>query len=164
MTGNLIVVLSYNEVHGKRNEREYTKREVQIHSKSIFKKIHKTELIRLIIMTEEYTGIEQVNAELDVSEERNTYEEIGKVIGNLGIIYMRYPMVNSWERINLFIMLQQDYNEILLGCMLSDHIRNLAGTRRGLVSAIQISNFQVHLKEGSNTIAISQETHLKEFE
>jgi hypothetical protein len=77
---------------------------------------------------------------------------------------MHYPIGNRWERTNLFTTLQPEYKEVLFSCTMSDHIRNLSKTRSGLVSVIHLVNFQVYMKAESNTIAVSQENYLKEFE
>jgi hypothetical protein len=47
---------------------------------------------------------------------------------------------------------------------MNDHIRNLSRSRNEIVSVIQMPNFKIYMKEESNTIAVSQENHLKEFE
>jgi hypothetical protein len=115
-------------------------------------------------MARAYSGIEQVFTEMEVDEENNTKEEIRMAIGTMAAIYMHYEIGNRWERIKLFSRLQPEYKEILFSCTLLDHIRNLSKSRKEIVSVVQIPNFKIYLKEESNTIAISQENHLKDYE
>jgi hypothetical protein len=115
-------------------------------------------------MARAYSGIEQVHTKIEVNEERNTTAEIREAIETLAAIYMHYTIGNRWERIKLFTRLQPEYKEILFSCTINDHIRNLAKARSELVSVIQLVNFKIHMKGESNTIAVSQENYLKDFE
>jgi hypothetical protein len=164
ITGNPAIVLSSDKVQIKRTIGKYTKSEVQTNSKELISEAHKISLERIIIMARAYSGIEQVSSEIEVNEERNNNVEIREAIETLAAIYMHYPIGNRWERIKLFARLEPEYKEVLFSCTMNDHIRNLAKTRSGLVSVIQLVNFKIHMKEESNTIAVSQENYLKDFE
>jgi hypothetical protein len=164
VTGFQLVMLSNNEVQSTRTMGISTKNEVQNGQEGIIISSYKSSSVRIIIMSNAYSGIEQVSSELEVNEERNTNTEVREAIESLASIYMHYSIGNRWERIKLFTTLQPEFKEILFSCVLGDHIRNLSKSRSGLISVIQLDNFQEYMREESNTIAVSQENYLREYE
>jgi hypothetical protein len=115
-------------------------------------------------MTDAYSGIEQVCSELEIKEEETSIINEREAIEKLAAIYMHYELGNRWKRIKLFTMLQPEFKEILFSCKFSDHIRNLSKTRNGISNVIALSNFKIYMKEGCNTIVLSQEPYLSNFE
>jgi hypothetical protein len=118
----------------------------------------------LIKITNVYSGIEQVISELESKEGEDSIINERESIAIVAAIYMHYRFGNRWERIKLFTMLQPEFKEILFSCMFSDYIRNLSKTRDGVSNVVALSNFRIYTKEVSNTIALSQEPYLKEYE
>jgi hypothetical protein len=115
-------------------------------------------------MTSAYTGIEQVCGKIQSQEERKSVIDERERIANLAIIYMHYNIENMRERIKLFTSLQSQFKEIFFSCMFSDYIRNLASSMKNVTSVIMLPNFRIYMKENSNTIALSQEPYLIDFE
>jgi hypothetical protein len=124
-TGFQLTMLSNNRDQSKRTEEIYTKSEVQDDQRKIIIKDHKSSSVQLIILSNAYSGIEQVSSELEIDEEKNTNTEIREAIENLASIYMHYSLGNRWERTKLFTTLQAEFKKILFSCKLSDHSTNL---------------------------------------
>jgi hypothetical protein len=48
--------------------------------------------------------------------------------------------------------------------MFSDYIRNLASSSKNVTTVIMLPNFRIYMKENSNTIALSKEPYLIDYE
>jgi hypothetical protein len=111
-----------------------------------------------------FTGIEQVCAEIHNGQKDKPITEEREQLANLSIIYMHYNIGGLWERIKLFTMLPPQFKEILFSCMFSDYIKNLSNTRKNITNVIKIPNFRIYLNKNKNTIALSQEPYLLDYE
>jgi hypothetical protein len=77
---------------------------------------------------------------------------------------MYYNIGSMWERTKLFTILPPKFKEILFSCIFSDYIKNLSNARKIITSVIKISDFRIYLKKKNNTISLSQELYLLDYE
>jgi hypothetical protein len=94
VTGFQLIMLSNNEGQSIRTIDINTKSEVQGGQKEIIINGHKSSSLRIFIMSNAYSGIEQVSSELEMDEEKNTNTEIREAIERLVSIYMHYSIGN----------------------------------------------------------------------
>jgi hypothetical protein len=105
ITGFQHVMLSNNKDYPKGTNEIYTKSEVQNDQRKVINVSHKCSSAQSIIMTNIYSGIEQVCSRLEIEEEESTNTQVRESIENLASIYMHYSLGNRRERIKLFTSL-----------------------------------------------------------